>query len=80
MNWTISCRRLAPSTFLSATSRARCEARAVARLVKLTTAIPRMSRAMIAKVAMVRRSLPGFIVACCALPRWTSRMLTSFQS
>ena len=30
-----------------------------------------------AKVTMVRRSLPGVIDACCASPRWTSRTLTS---
>ena len=43
-NWTISCLRLAPSTLRSATSRARWLARAVARLVKLTQAMPRISK------------------------------------
>ena len=55
--------RLAPSTLRSATSRARWLARAVARLVKFTTAMPRISRAMIAKVAIDARSLPGVIDA-----------------
>jgi hypothetical protein len=61
MNWTISCFRLAPSALRSATSRARWLARAVARLVKLTTAMPRMSRATTEKVMIVVRSLPGVI-------------------
>ena len=59
MNWTISCRRSAPSTLRSATSRARWLARAVARLVKLTTAMPRISIAMIAKVMIVRAVVAG---------------------
>ena len=54
MNWTISCLRVAPSTLRNATSRARWPARAVARLVKLTTAMPRISSAMIAKVVIDR--------------------------
>ena len=49
----ISCWRLAPSTLRSATSRARWLARAVARLVKLTQAMPRIRRATIAKVMIV---------------------------
>ena len=42
-NWTINCLRLAPITLRSATSRARWLARAVARLVKFTIAMPRIS-------------------------------------
>ena len=44
-NCAISCRREAPSTLRSATSRARWPARAVARLTKLTTAMARISSA-----------------------------------
>ena len=79
-NCTISCLRVAPSTLRSATSRARWLARAVARLVKFTTAMPRISIAIIAKVVIERRSLPGVIALSCALPRWTSSKLMKCQS
>ena len=64
---------MAPSTLRSATSRARWLARAVERLTKLTQAMARIRMATIAKVATVRRSLPGRIAMPCASPRWTSR-------
>jgi hypothetical protein len=40
----------------------------------------RISTAMIAKVTMVRRSLPGDMAADCASPRCMSRTLTTCQS
>ena len=74
-NWVMSCRRLAPSTFLNATSRARWLARAVARLVKFTQAMPRIRKATIRKVVIVVQSLPGRAEPFCATPRWMSRTL-----
>ena len=61
--------RWAPSTLRRATSRARWDARAVARLVKLTQAIPRIRSATTAKVAIVVRSLPGVIALSWKAPR-----------
>ena len=77
-NCTISCPREAPTTFLSATSLARCPARAVARLTKLMLAITRISTATIEKVATVRASLPGVSARSCASPRCT--LLTGTSS
>jgi hypothetical protein len=79
-NCVTSCRREAPSTLRSATSRARCPDRAVERLTKLMQAMTRISIATIAKVATVRGSLPGVNALSWASPRCTSATLTSFRS
>ena len=49
-------------------------------MVKFTIAIARIRTAMMAKVSIERRSLPGVIGPPCAFPRCTSRRLTKCQS